>query len=139
VSDASQGVDVQETVDRLYTEWFAAAKNANDDWYRSNLADEFFYVMANGQQLNLDEIVESAHHSQNSDYRLLDVRGKQYGHIILAVGRFFGKGDFPEDYPTVTAEMRARYAKGQELSFAGTWIERDGELRCLHLQTTPIV
>ena len=139
MSDPNQGVDVQETVDRLYTEWFAAAKAHDDDWYRSNLADEFVYVMANGKHLNLDEIVETANRSEDSDYKLLGVAGKQYGSVILATGRFFGKGNFPEDDPKVTAEMREKYSAGAELAFTGTWVERNGELRCLHLQATPTI
>lgn len=137
--DPTEGVDVQETVDRLYTEWFAAAKAHDDDWYRANLADEFVYVMANGQHLDLEEIIQTANRSQDSDYALLEVQGKQYGHVILATGKFFGKGDFPEDDPMVTEQMREAYSKGNTLAFTGSWIERDGELRCLHLQGTPLV
>ncbi len=115
-----------------------AATVHDDDWYKNNLADEFYYLSAGGGKASREEMIDIANLSQNSEYKLYEVTGRRYGEVILAHGRYMGKGDFPADEALVSPAMREKYGRGVELRFSGSWIERDGRLQSLHLQTTEI-
>ena len=127
--------DVQKEMQRLYDEWMHAATVHIDQWYKHNLADEFVYISAGGGKATREEMIAIANLSRNSEYKLFDVSGRQYGDVIFAHGHYFGKGDFPDD-ALVNASMREKYGRGVRLAFSGTWVERDGRLQALHLHTT---
>lgn len=128
---------VQAEMERLYDEWMSAAQVHDGDWYRDNLAEEFFYINAGGGEVDVEGIVAIADKSQRSEYAMRSVSARRYGDVILAHGRYFGKGDFPPG-GGISEEMRAAYSRGSEIAFSGTWVEQGGRLKCLHLQSTPI-
>ena len=130
--------DVQKEMDRLYEEWMQAATVHDDDWYKNNLADEFYYCSAGGGKATREEMIDIANLSQGSEYKLYEVSARQYGDVILAVGRYMGKGNFPADDPLVSPAMREKYGRGVILRFTGSWIHRDGRWQSLHLQTCEI-
>ena len=130
--------DVQKEMDRLYEEWMQAATVHDDDWYKNNLADEFYYCSAGGGKATREEMIDIANLSQGSEYKLHEVSARQYGDVILAVGRYMGKGNFPADDPLVSPAMREKYGRGVILRFTGSWIHRDGRWQSLHLQTCEI-
>jgi hypothetical protein len=128
---------VQTILNQLYEAWMQAATVHDDNWYMTNLANEFHYFSAGGAIATREEMIAIANISQNSEYKLFEVSGQRYGDILLAYGRYFGKGDFPED-KLVNESMRKKYGKGAELRFTGTWVLRDSRWQSLHLQTTEV-
>jgi hypothetical protein len=132
------GSDVQKEMERLYEEWMHAATVHDDAWYKNNLADEFYYFSAGGGKATREEMIDIANLSQNSEYKLYEVTSRRYGDVILAHGRYMGKGDFPANDALVSPGMREKYGRGVELRFSGTWIMRDGRWQSLHLQTCEI-
>jgi hypothetical protein len=131
-------VEVQKEMERLYEEWMQAATVHDDEWYRNNLADEFYYCSAGGGKATREEMIDIANLSQGSEYKLHEVSARRYGDVVLAVGRYMGKGQFPEDDPLVNPAMRAKYGRGVDLRFTGSWILRDGRWQSLHLGTCQI-
>lgn len=137
MSDFIDDDTVQNDLRRLYEEWMEAATVHEDAWYAHNLADEFRYLSAGGAIATREEMIAIANLSRNSEYALREVYGRRYGDVMLARGRYFGKGDFPDD-GLVNEAMRLKYGRGAELRFTGSWILRDGRWQSLHLQTTEI-
>ncbi len=131
-------VDVQKEIELLYEDWMTAATVHDDDWYKNNLADEFYYFSAGGGKATREEIIDIANLSGSSEYKLYEVTSRLYGEVVLSHGRYMGKGDFPADDPLVSPGMREKYGRGVELRFTGTWIKRDGRWQSLHLQTCEI-
>jgi hypothetical protein len=127
--------DAQQEMERLYTEWMAAAQAHDEDWYRNNTSDEFFYIHAGGDEVDTEGCIALANSSRDSEYHLRWVNGRRYGDVILAHGMYFGKGDLPVS-EAVSQELHDKYIQGCEIRFSGSWIERDGKLECLHLQST---
>ena len=52
--------DVQKEIEDLYAEWMTAATVHDDDWYKSNLADEFYYFSAGGGKATREEMIDIA-------------------------------------------------------------------------------
>lgn len=129
-------MQIQDEIERLYSEWLVAAATHDIDWFRANIAEEFFYITAAGQTIDRDELYAAVNRSQNSEYHLRHVTAVEYGDVILAKGQYFGRGDLPKG--EVSEALYRIYTTGSEMLFSGTWTRRQGTLRALHFQTTVV-
>jgi hypothetical protein len=121
---------------RLMQEWLQAATDSNLEWFRDNLLPEFTYLNAGGGRMDKEGIM-AANAVARTSYKLHDVEAHRLGDVLVAIGRYTGTGVIPREVP-VSDDMRNRYLKGAELQYSQVWVERNGRLRCLLLQTTPI-
>ena len=82
------------TLERLNQEYVDAFMNADVEWYREHLADDFVVIESDGSILNKEEfLINTAKGSDVADYKLQKVDVRIYGDVALiqATGLWTGK------------------------------------------------
>ena len=88
---AMQPVDTQEVdkldktaLERLNQEYVDAFMNADVDWYREHLAEDFVCIESDGSELNKSEfLANTAKGPDVADYKLIEVDVRIYGDTAL--------------------------------------------------------
>jgi len=125
------------TLERLNQEYVDAFMNADVEWYREHLADDFVVIESDGSVLNKAEfLTNTAKGPDVSDYTLQDVNVRIYGDVALvrATGLWTRKGGSTglscyidvyvkqrDEWKTVSAQItraaktepRGRYKRGK--------------------------
>jgi hypothetical protein len=71
-------------LERLNEQYVAAFLNADSEWYREHLADEFVCIESDGSVLDKSEFLRSAARGPDvATYRLEKVRVRFYGEVAL--------------------------------------------------------
>jgi ketosteroid isomerase-like protein len=89
-SDGSE----QTTLEQLNQEYVAAFMNADVEWYREHLADDFVCIESDGSVLNKNQfLLNTAKGPDVDDYMLHEVDVRIYGKVALvqATGSWTGK------------------------------------------------
>lgn len=82
--NGTQSVTDEQTLARLNREYVAAFMNADVDWYREHLADEFVVIESDGSMLNKDEFLRNTLKGPDvADYKLHEVDIRIYGNAAL--------------------------------------------------------
>ncbi|MEP6570596.1 MAG: nuclear transport factor 2 family protein [Acidobacteriota bacterium] len=82
------------TLERLNQEYVDAFMNADVEWYRQHLADDFVVIESDGSVLNKTQfLANTAKGPDVADYRLEEVNVRVYGNVALiqATGIWTGK------------------------------------------------
>lgn len=82
------------TLERLNQEYVLAFMNADADWYRKHLAEEFVCIESDGSIVNKIEFLTNTVKGPDvADYKLEQVDVRIYGDaaLVLATGRWTGK------------------------------------------------
>jgi len=79
------GLDVDRTtLERLNQEYVEAFMNADVDWYREHLADDFVCIESDGSVLNKQEFLANTVKGPDiADYKLEHVNVRVYGNAAL--------------------------------------------------------
>ena len=79
------GLDVDRTtLERLNQEYVEAFMNADVDWYREHLADDFVCIESDGSVLNKQEFLANTVKGPDiADYKLEHVNVRAYGNAAL--------------------------------------------------------
>ena len=88
----------EKTLRRLNQEYVDAFMNADVEWYRKHLADDFVVVESDGSVLNKAEFLTNAAKGPDVvDYKLQDVDVRIYGNaaLVQATGLWNGKDGTP--------------------------------------------
>jgi Domain of unknown function (DUF4440) len=84
----------RQELERLNEQYIAAFLNADSEWYREHLADEFVCIESDGSVLDKSEFVRNAAKGPDvTSYRLEKVRVRFYGEVALvqATGKWVHK------------------------------------------------
>jgi ketosteroid isomerase-like protein len=84
----------QTQLEQLNEQYIAAFMNAEVNWYRQHLADDFVCIESNGTVLGKQEFLQqSARGPDVADYKLAKVRVRFYGDaaLVQATGHFTRK------------------------------------------------
>jgi len=84
----------QTTLEQLNKEYVDAFMNADVEWYRKHLAEDFVCIESDGSVLNKDQfLLNAAKGPDVDDYKLHDVDVRIYGNVALvqATGSWTGK------------------------------------------------
>lgn len=84
----------QTALERLNDQYVKAFMNADVEWYRQHLADDFVCIESDGSLLNKDQfLLNTARGPDVDDYKLHDVDVRIYGSVALvqATGSWIGK------------------------------------------------
>lgn len=84
----------QTVLERLNQQYVDAFMNADVEWYREHLADDFVVIESDGAVLNKQEfLTNTAKGPDVADYRLQNVSVRIYGNVALiqATGHWTGK------------------------------------------------
>ena len=84
----------KKTLERLNQEYLDAFMNADVEWYREHLAEDFVVIESDGSVLNKDQfLTNTAKGPDVNDYTLQDVDVRLYGEVALvqATGTWTGK------------------------------------------------
>ncbi|MCI4326924.1 MAG: nuclear transport factor 2 family protein [Thermoplasmata archaeon] len=84
----------RQELERLNEQYIAAFLNADSEWYREHLAEEFVCIESDGSVLDKSEFVRSAAKGPDvTSYRLEKVRVRFYGEVALvqATGKWVNK------------------------------------------------
>ena len=74
----------EQTLARLNQEYVNAFMNADVDWYREHLADEFVVIESDGSVLNKEQFLRNTVKGPDvADYKLHDVDIRIYGNAAL--------------------------------------------------------
>ena len=74
----------EQTLTRLNQEYVDAFMNADVDWYREHLADEFMVIESDGSLLNKEQFLNiTANGPDVADYKLHEVDIRIYGSAAL--------------------------------------------------------
>jgi len=74
----------EQTLARLNQEYVAAFMNADVDWYRAHLADEFVVIESDGSVLNKEQFLRHTVKGPDvADYKLHEVDIRIYGNTAL--------------------------------------------------------
>ena len=109
-------------LERLNQEYLAAFMNADVDWYRKHLAEEFVCIESDGSVLTKDEfLANTAKGPDVADYKLESVDVSIYGQaaLVRATGVWHRKDS------TVGLSR-----------YIDVWVERDGEWKTVSAQIT---
>ena len=82
------------TLERLNQQYVDAFMNADVEWYREHLADDFVVIESDGSVLNkTDFLANTAKGPDVAEYKLEDVNVRIYGKVALiqATGHWIGK------------------------------------------------
>ncbi len=82
------------TLERLNQEYVDAFMNADVEWYREHLTDDFVVIESDGSVLNKTQFLSNTAKGPDvADYRLQDVNVRIYGNVALvqATGLWTGK------------------------------------------------
>ena len=82
------------TLERLNQEYVDAFMNADVEWYREHLADDFVVIESDGSVFNKTQFLSNTAKGPDvADYRLQDVNVRIYGNVALvqATGLWTGK------------------------------------------------
>ena len=82
------------TLEQLNQQYVAAFMNADVEWYREHLADDFVCIESDGSVLNKNQfLVNTAKGPDVDDYMLHEVEVRIYGTVALvrATGSWIGK------------------------------------------------
>lgn len=82
------------TLERLNQEYVGAFMNADVEWYREHLADDFVVIESDGSVLNKEEfLINTAKGPDVTEYKLQQVDVRFYGDVALvqATGLWTGK------------------------------------------------
>ena len=82
------------TLERLNQEYVDAFMNADVEWYREHLADDFVVTESDGSVFNKTQFLSNTAKGPDvADYRLQDVNVRIYGNVALvqATGLWTGK------------------------------------------------
>jgi len=110
--DKSEKTILQE----LNQKYVDAFMNADVEWYREHLADDFVVIESDGSVLNKSEfLTKTAKGPDVDDYTLQEVDVRIYGNVALvrATGRWTGKDDskgvsrYTDVYVKTGAEWKA--------------------------------
>jgi ketosteroid isomerase-like protein len=109
------------TLEKLNQQYVDAFMNADVEWYRDHLADDFVVIESDGAILNKTEfLTNTAKGPDVADYTLRDVSVRIYGNVALiqATGHWSGKDGSKglsryidvyvktgEDWKTVSAQI----------------------------------
>ena len=112
------------TLERLNQEYVDAFMNADVEWYREHLADDFLVIESDGSIFNKDQfLLNTAKGPDVADYALQEVDVRIYGDVALvqAAGRWTGKNGskgmsryidvyvkVAEEWKTVSAQITRR-------------------------------
>ena len=83
-------------LEQLNDQYVNAFMNADVEWYREHLADDFVCIESDGSLLNKDQFLGNAAKGPDvKDYKLHDVDVRIYGNVALvqATGSWIGKDD----------------------------------------------
>ncbi len=132
-------IDATEEIRPLCEAWYRASQETDDAWFAANVADEFRYLMGDGAVEPRDVIVPMSHQITGKHYEVLDVTGHRYGDVLVGYGTYSARGVIPEGL-AAPAQIE-KYAHGVEVRFSIVWApsEHDGVLRCVLMQSTPIL
>jgi ketosteroid isomerase-like protein len=79
----SQATD-EQTLERLNQEYVDAFMNADVDWYREHLADDFVVIESDGSLLNKEQFLSNTVKGPDvADYKLHEVDIRIYGNAAL--------------------------------------------------------
>jgi ketosteroid isomerase-like protein len=84
----------RSTLERLNQEYVDAFMNADVEWYRDHLADDFAVIESNGSVLNKEEFLRNTANGPDViEYKLQDVNVRFYGNVglVQATGHWTGK------------------------------------------------
>jgi len=74
----------EQTLARLNQEYVEAFMNADVDWYREHLADEFIVIESDGSLLNKEQFLRNTVKGPDvADYKLHEVDIRVYGNTAL--------------------------------------------------------
>lgn len=82
------------TLERLNQEYVDAFMNADVEWYREHLAEDFLVIESDGSVFNKTQFLSNTAKGPDvADYRLQDVNVRVYGNVALvqATGLWTGK------------------------------------------------
>jgi len=84
----------KSTLERLNQEYVDAFMNADVDWYRQHLAEEFICIESDGSLVHKEKFLTNVARGPDvGDYRLEQVDVRIYGDaaLVVATGRWTGK------------------------------------------------
>lgn len=73
----------EQTLARLNQEYVDAFMNADVEWYREHLADEFVVIESDGSLLNKEQFLRNIKGPDVADYKLHEVDIRIYGNAAL--------------------------------------------------------
>lgn len=83
-TEAQSEISDKQTLEQLNQEYVNAFMNADVDWYREHLADDFMVVESDGSVLNKEQFLHSTSKGPDvADYRLQEVDIRIYGITAL--------------------------------------------------------
>jgi hypothetical protein len=84
IESGAQTASDKQTLERLNSEYVNAFMNADVEWYRENLADEFVVIESDGSLLNKEQFLRNSLNGPDvADYKLHEVDIRIYGCAAL--------------------------------------------------------